>query len=338
MAVKVLRVEGMREDTRSPEERKSLEAAEAQPLDMSVRPCARRGAGSNRSRRLRIDGLHRAARPLARRGRGRPQRVEDPQGELRCAVCEGGGQPTADPALLVGQPVVARRGDRPADQRVALPRSGSTHLENLVAADRRLRHLPVYLAAQPAPQPGEAPEPDGIDPRWARSAARWEVMSQNQIMSAMHEHSPGHACGENELQIPDFASYQWEWLANVPGFRDYYLSHDQTPHYRVHARRSQAPRTPVPERAALDAEVQPAQRAARPALDRLPRRHGRDDPPGPGGDAPVAAHDAWARGRRPARRSRTSTPTSTTGSRASSACCGPTCVTGILSPTISWSR
>ena len=63
-------------------------------------------------------------------------------------------------------------------------------------------------------------------------------MSQNEILAAMHEHSPDHACGENELQIPDFASYQWEWMAQVPRFRDHYLSHDQTPHYRVHARRA----------------------------------------------------------------------------------------------------
>jgi len=114
---------------------------------------------------------------------------------------------------------------------IALPRSGSTHLENLVGADRRLRHLPVYLAAQPAPRPGEAPAAGNADPRWARADARWQMMSQNEILAALHEHSPDHACGENELQIPDFASYQWEWMAHVPRFRDHYLSHDQTPHY-----------------------------------------------------------------------------------------------------------
>jgi hypothetical protein len=113
-----------------------------------------------------------------------------------------------------------------------LPRSGSTHLENLVGADRRLRHLPVYVAAQPVPTPGDEPGPDGIDPRWKRAEARWQMMRQNEIMAAMHEHSPDHACGENELQIPDFASYQWEWMGYVPGFRDHYLTHDQTPHYR----------------------------------------------------------------------------------------------------------
>ena len=36
MAVKVLRVEGMRDDTRTDDERRALEAAEAQPLDMTV--------------------------------------------------------------------------------------------------------------------------------------------------------------------------------------------------------------------------------------------------------------------------------------------------------------
>ena len=63
-------------------------------------------------------------------------------------------------------------------------------------------------------------------------AARWELMSQNEVLAAMHEHSPDHACGENELQIPDFASYQWEWMAHVPRFRDRYYADDQTPHYR----------------------------------------------------------------------------------------------------------
>ena len=113
-----------------------------------------------------------------------------------------------------------------------LPRSGTTHLENLIAADRRLRYLPVYLGYQAAPQPGEAIGGEGVDPRWERANQRWQRVSANPIMAAMHEHSPDHACGENELQIPDFASYQWEWMADVPKWRDYYLSQDQTPHYR----------------------------------------------------------------------------------------------------------
>ena len=38
---------------------------------------------------------------------------------------------------------------------VGLPRSGTTHLENLIAADRRLRYLPVYLGSEATPVPGE---------------------------------------------------------------------------------------------------------------------------------------------------------------------------------------
>src|SRR5438132_1610134 len=83
-------------------------------------------------------------------------------------------------------------------------------------ADRRLRYLPVYLGREAVPAPGEVPGPDGREPRWHRSNQRWERVKANPIMAAMHEHSPDHACGDNELQVPDFASYQWEWMADVP--------------------------------------------------------------------------------------------------------------------------
>jgi hypothetical protein len=51
-------------------------------------------------------------------------------------------------------------------------------------------------------------------------------------MAAMHPMRPDHVHEELELQLPDFSSYQLEWVARVPGWRDYYLAHDQTPHYR----------------------------------------------------------------------------------------------------------
>src|SRR6201999_3750323 len=62
---------------------------------------------------------------------------------------------------------------------VGLSRSGTTHLENLIAADRRLRHLPVYLGGEAVPTPGEKPGPDGRDPRWVRGEQRWERMRAN---------------------------------------------------------------------------------------------------------------------------------------------------------------
>jgi hypothetical protein len=227
----VLRVEGMREDTRSPEERATLEAGQSQPVDLGVE-----GVLDRARQRTGLEDFG-------------PLEFTERLGRLLAEVAADENVWNFHKAQFAEQCVNAAANrlriqhywyehadahevviDRPIDV-IALPRSGSTHLENLVAADRRLRHLPVYVAAQPAPQPGEAPGPDGRDPRWVRSAGRWEVMSQNQIMAAMHEHSPDHACGENELQIPDFSSYQWEWMAYVPAFRDYYLGQDQTPHY-----------------------------------------------------------------------------------------------------------
>jgi hypothetical protein len=42
---------------------------------------------------------------------------------------------------------------------------------------------------------------------------------------------PGHIHEELELMGPDFASYNFEWLAMSPRWRDDYYRHDQTPHY-----------------------------------------------------------------------------------------------------------
>ena len=114
---------------------------------------------------------------------------------------------------------------------VGLPRSGTTHLENLIAADRRLRYLPVYLGRRLRRRRERCAARMAAIRAGTGRMQRWERMRSNAIMEAMHEHSPDHACGDNELQIPDFASYQWEWMADVPRWRDYYLSHDQTPHY-----------------------------------------------------------------------------------------------------------
>jgi hypothetical protein len=231
MAVTVLKVDGMREDSRSADERAALEAAEAQPLEMtvdSVLERARRVTGLDDFGSM--DFADRLALLLGEvEADGNVWKTHKVQFVEHCLNAAANRlriqhywseHPESREVSI----------ERPIDV-IALPRSGSTHLENLVAADRRLRHLPVYLAAQPAPQPDEEPSADGADPRWRRAEARWEAMSRNRIMAAMHEHSPDHACGENELQIPDFASYQWEWMGFVPGFRDHYLNHDQTPHY-----------------------------------------------------------------------------------------------------------
>lgn len=113
-----------------------------------------------------------------------------------------------------------------------LPRSGTTHLLNLLGADSRLRSTPLWETYEPLPLPGEPMAPGGVDPRYARCAARWEAMQvQSPLSAAMHAMEPDHFHEDVELMGPDFAGYNFEWLARAPKWRDHYLSTDQTPHY-----------------------------------------------------------------------------------------------------------
>lgn len=112
-----------------------------------------------------------------------------------------------------------------------LPRTGTTHLHNLLAAGPTFRTLPYWESNEPFPLPSEAGvEPD---PRRARMDAAVEFM--NALMphfALMHEMTTDHVHEEIQLLANDFSSMLFETLAYVPRWRDYYLSHDQTSHYR----------------------------------------------------------------------------------------------------------
>lgn len=113
-----------------------------------------------------------------------------------------------------------------------LPRSGTTHLLNLMAADQRLRALPLWESYEPVPIPGETLLENGVDPRYQRCADAWETMQQTlPHIAAMHPMNPDHIHEELELMGPDYASYNFEWLCQCPRWRDHYYATDQTPHY-----------------------------------------------------------------------------------------------------------
>jgi hypothetical protein len=115
---------------------------------------------------------------------------------------------------------------------VGLPRSGTTHLVNLISADRRLRSMPYWESREPVPIPGEGPGHDGLDPRYVRCRKGWEAQDALlPLLRAMHPMSPEHVHEEIELQALDFGSYVLEWIAHVPRLRDHYLAHDQTSTY-----------------------------------------------------------------------------------------------------------
>ena len=115
---------------------------------------------------------------------------------------------------------------------VGMPRSGTTHLVNLIACDPRRRSLPYWESQEPVPARGQGPGPTGVDPRYARAKAEHDaMMASAPYAAAMHDRFPEAIEEEVELEDLDLASYVLEWHARVPQWRDYYLGLDQTQHY-----------------------------------------------------------------------------------------------------------
>jgi hypothetical protein len=114
-----------------------------------------------------------------------------------------------------------------------LPRSGTTHLVNTLAANTALRSMPLWESMEPVPTDDDLSfEVSEANPRYRRCVEMWHVLTNVlQHWSAMHEMAPDHVHEEVELQCIDFSSYMPEWLARVPRWQRYYFDHDQTPHY-----------------------------------------------------------------------------------------------------------
>lgn len=143
--------------------------------------------------------------------------------------------------LLRRHPEIAEVELEPPVIVVGLPRSGTTHLLNLLAADRRFRSLPYWESLEPVPDPAEPRPASGEDPRLARCRRAYEQqVALTPLLRNMHDMAPEHVHEEIEIQALDFSSYELEWIATVPRWRDTYLAHDQTPHYRYLRRALQA--------------------------------------------------------------------------------------------------
>ncbi len=122
-----------------------------------------------------------------------------------------------------------------------LPRTGTTHLHNLLAAasstsasgrpEATFRTIPYWESNEPFPLPSEA----GIEPDPRRIRMDVAVEFMNLVMPyfpLMHEMTTDHVHEEIQLLANDFSSMLFETLGHVPRWRDYYLAHDQTPHYQ----------------------------------------------------------------------------------------------------------
>lgn len=111
-----------------------------------------------------------------------------------------------------------------------LPRTGTTHLHNLLAAPTTFRTMPYWESNEPFPVSAEA----GIEPDPRRTRMDVAVQVMNMVMPhfpLMHEMTTDHVHEEIQLLANDFSTMLFETLAHVPRWRDYYMAHDQTPHY-----------------------------------------------------------------------------------------------------------
>jgi hypothetical protein len=111
-----------------------------------------------------------------------------------------------------------------------LPRTGTTHLHSLLAADPALRSLPYWEAQEPLPAPGEE---GTIEPRRQRTGDALNI--SNTLMpyfTLMHEMTIDHIHEDIGLMVQDFASGFFTTLTHLPRWSDYLHDHDQTPDYQ----------------------------------------------------------------------------------------------------------
>ncbi len=113
-----------------------------------------------------------------------------------------------------------------------LPRTGTTHLHNLMSADPGLRTLPYWESLEPVLPEGEHPAAGQPDPRIERTAMALGFLDVAMPhFKRMHEMTVEHTHEEIQLLAIDFSSMLFETTAPMPAWRDDFLGHDQRPSY-----------------------------------------------------------------------------------------------------------
>jgi hypothetical protein len=118
-----------------------------------------------------------------------------------------------------------------------LPRTGTTHLHNMMAADPEIRYLPYWESLEPVPPPAE----QDSQGRRQRCAAGLDLL--HTVMPEfrrMHDMTVDHAHEEIQLLANDIGGMLFETTFHVPRFAEYYKAHDQSPSYAYLKRTLQA--------------------------------------------------------------------------------------------------
>lgn len=115
---------------------------------------------------------------------------------------------------------------------VGLPRSGTTHLQGLLAADARLRSLSLWEAMEPIPALNADTKLQSARSRIVKYES-WRRHNDSllPLAATMDPNNPNDVAEDLLLQLPDFPSGVWELGAPIPRWLHQYLANDQSPHY-----------------------------------------------------------------------------------------------------------
>ena len=117
---------------------------------------------------------------------------------------------------------------------VGQPRTGTTHLHNLIASDPSMRSLPYWESLEPVLPADERAVvvAGGDDPRRERTGAGLGILDVAMPhFKRMHEMTVDHVHEEIQLLAIDFSTMLFETMGVLPAWKRWYVTHDQTPHY-----------------------------------------------------------------------------------------------------------
>jgi hypothetical protein len=113
-----------------------------------------------------------------------------------------------------------------------LPRTGTTHLHNLMSSDPALRSLPYWESTEPVLTVPEQSAQLDPDPRLERTAAALGFLDVAMPeFKRIHEMTVEHVHEEIQLLAIDFSTMLFETTAPMPTWRDSFLARDQRPSY-----------------------------------------------------------------------------------------------------------
>lgn len=100
---------------------------------------------------------------------------------------------------------------------VGMPRSGTTHLVNLIAADPRRRALPYWESQDPIPARGQGPDIFGVDPRYARAKSEHDaLMASAPVVAAMHDRFPRPSRRRSSCSTSTWPATSWNGMRACP--------------------------------------------------------------------------------------------------------------------------